>query len=191
MAAKREISSTLRNLKFMQRGAAAQKVEEKAKVEVQEESVVAAPNGGPGSSAQVPRKCVVIMEGNPHPGAVKGRMSFQNFNPSIDKLNEEARGDRQTESASPSNHHQDSANSSRGDEVPGSRFGDLDIDSSESISLNELKRKQPELEMETPLSHKPPKTNVDVRSSSQSNGLGSHKSNKREKLDFNHLRQKK
>jgi hypothetical protein len=27
---------------------------------------------------------VVIMEGNPHPGAIKGRMSFQNFNPSID-----------------------------------------------------------------------------------------------------------
>ncbi|OEL19181.1 hypothetical protein BAE44_0019801, partial [Dichanthelium oligosanthes] len=57
--------------------------------------------------------------------------------------------------------------------------------------LNELKRKQPELEMETPPSHNPPRTNVDGRSSSQSNGRGSHKSNKREKLDFNHLRQKK
>ena len=86
---------------------------------------------------------IVILEGNPHPGAVKGRMSFQNFNPSIDvslegfllyislwlfcpcrfvfpyksldiqKLNEEARGDHESESASPSNHHQDSANSSR------------------------------------------------------------------------------
>ncbi|KAK9168407.1 hypothetical protein Syun_000547 [Stephania yunnanensis] len=30
------------------------------------------------------------MEGNPPPGALKGRMSFQSFNPSIDKLNEEA-----------------------------------------------------------------------------------------------------
>ncbi|CAO2204666.1 unnamed protein product [Urochloa humidicola] len=183
MAAKREISSTLRNLKFMQRGAAAQKVEEeKAKVEVQEE-VVVAPTGGFGSSAQVARKCIVIMEGNPHPGAAKGRMSFQNFNPSIDKLNEEARGDRETESASPSN-HQDSANSSRGDEVPASRFRGFDIDSSESISLSELKRKQPDLEMETPPSHNPQKT---------SNGRESYKSNKREKreLDFNHLRQKK
>ncbi|RLM93161.1 uncharacterized protein C2845_PM08G05430 [Panicum miliaceum] len=160
MAAKREISSTLRNLKFMQRGAAAQNVEEKAKVEVQEE-VVVAPSGGFGSSAQVARKCIVIMEGNPHPGAVKGRMSFQNFNPSIDKLNEEARGDCESESASPSNHHQDSANSSRGDEVPGSRFRGFDIESSESISLNELKRKQPELDMETP-SDNPQKTNVDV-----------------------------
>ncbi|KAG2595713.1 uncharacterized protein LOC120706008 [Panicum virgatum] len=191
MAAKREISSTLRNLKFMQRGAAAQKVEEKAKVEVQEEVVAAAPSGVFGSSAQVARKCIVIMEGNPHPGAVKGRMSFQNFNPSIDKLNEEARGDGESKSASPSNHHQDSANSSRGDDVPGSRFRGFDIDSSESISLNELKRKQPELDMETP-SDTPQKTNVDGRSSSQSNGRGSHKSNKREKkYDFNHLRQKK
>lgn len=24
------------------------------------------------------------MEGDPHPGATKGRMSFQNFNPAID-----------------------------------------------------------------------------------------------------------
>uniref|UniRef100_A0A804N029 Uncharacterized protein n=1 Tax=Zea mays TaxID=4577 RepID=A0A804N029_MAIZE len=85
MAAKREISSTLRNLKFMQRGAAAQKAEEKAEVEVQEEEVVMAPSGGFASSAQVVRKCIVIMEGNPHPGAIKGRMSFQNFNPSIDR----------------------------------------------------------------------------------------------------------
>eukprot|EP01018_Ginkgo_biloba_P035150 Gb_30823 [translate_table: standard] len=28
--------------------------------------------------------CVVIMEGDPKPGALTGRMSFQNFNPSID-----------------------------------------------------------------------------------------------------------
>jgi hypothetical protein len=27
---------------------------------------------------------LVIMEGNPHPGAVKGRISFGSFNPSID-----------------------------------------------------------------------------------------------------------
>jgi hypothetical protein len=27
---------------------------------------------------------VVIMEGDPHPGAINGRMSFQSFNPSID-----------------------------------------------------------------------------------------------------------
>jgi len=79
----------------------------------------------------------------------------------------------------------------RGDEVPASRSRDFDIPSSESISLNELKRKEPELDMETLPSYKEPKTNIDGRSSSQSNGRGSNKSNKREKLDFNYLRPKK
>ena len=32
----------------------------------------------------IKRKCVVVMEEDPHPGATKGRMSFQNFNPAID-----------------------------------------------------------------------------------------------------------
>jgi M-phase phosphoprotein 6, animal type len=76
--------------------------------------------------------------------------------------------------------------------VSASRFGDLDT--SESISLNELKRKQPEFEMEPPPSHKLPKAtarNVDGGSSSQSNGRGSRKSNKHEKYDFNNLRRKK
>ncbi|TVU21957.1 hypothetical protein EJB05_31628 [Eragrostis curvula] len=190
MSAKRELSSTLKNLKFMQRATAAQKVQEKTEVEVETAAeVVTATSGGFGSSAQVARKCIVIMEGNPHPGAVKGRMSFQNFNPEIDKLNGDARGDNQSESASPSSCHQDGAKSGRGDGVPASRFGDLDT--SESISLNELKRKQPDLEMETPPSHKLPKTtgrNVNGGSSLRSNGRGSQKSNKREKYDFNHLR---
>lgn len=79
--AKRELSSTLKNLKFMQR--ASNNREEKAK---EPEDVL--PDGiFPSSSA--PKRCVVIMEGDPHPGAIKGRMSFQNFNPAIDKLNEE------------------------------------------------------------------------------------------------------
>ncbi|XP_021894426.1 uncharacterized protein LOC110812062 isoform X2 [Carica papaya] len=74
--AKREISSTLRNLKFMQRAA---KNEEKAK---KEEEVK--PEGNFFPPGIVNRRCVVIMEGDPHPGAVIGRMSFQSFNPSID-----------------------------------------------------------------------------------------------------------
>ncbi|KAK3163868.1 hypothetical protein QOZ80_1AG0009430 [Eleusine coracana subsp. coracana] len=192
MSAKRELSSTLKNLKFMQRAVAAQKVQEKTEVEVETAAeVVTATYAGFGSSAQVRRKCIVIMEGNPHPGAVRGRMSFQNFNPEIDKLNGEASGDGQTESASPSSDHQDSAKSVRGG-VLASRFGDLDT--SESISLNELKRRQPELEMETPPSRKLQKTtarNVDGGSSSQSNGCGSHKSNKGEKYGFSNLRRKK
>ncbi|KAI5004630.1 hypothetical protein ZWY2020_031873 [Hordeum vulgare] len=200
MSAKKGLSSTLRNLKFMQRAAVAQKVEDKADVEVEEAAAEvevvmtpAANGGGVGSSVQVARKCVVVMEGNPHPGAVKGRMSFQNFNPSIDKLNDEASG-RPTQSASPSNSQQDSANTSRLDDVSASRFRSFNVDSSESISLNELKRKEPELEMETPPLRKLPKTtgqNVDGRGSSQSNGRGSGKSNKHEKLDFNLLRKRK
>ncbi|EOY33994.1 Scarecrow-like transcription factor 11, putative isoform 2 [Theobroma cacao] len=70
--AKRELSSTLRGLKFMQR--AAQR-EEKVK---KEEEV------NPEGSNTITKKCVVIMEGDPHPGAIVGRMSFQSFNPSID-----------------------------------------------------------------------------------------------------------
>uniref|UniRef100_A0ACD5VBY5 Uncharacterized protein n=1 Tax=Avena sativa TaxID=4498 RepID=A0ACD5VBY5_AVESA len=200
MSAKKGLSSTLRNLKFMQRAAVAQKVEEKADaeaVEMQEAEVVlppAANGGGVGSSVQVARKCVVVMEGNPHPGAVKGRMSFQNFNPSIDKLNDEASG-RPTQSASPSNSHEDSANTGRTDDVSASRFRGFNIDNSESISANELKRKEPELAMETPPTRRKLKPvgyrNVDGQSSSQSNGFGSRKSNKREKLDYNLLRQRK
>ncbi|XP_047059364.1 uncharacterized protein LOC124666063 [Lolium rigidum] len=186
MSEKKGLSSTLRNLKFMQRAAVAQKLEEKADaaVEMEEAEVVlppAANGGGAGSSAQVAKKCVVVMEGNPHPGAVKGRMSFQNFNPSIDKLNDEASG-RPTQSASPSNSHEDMENTSRTDDVSAaSRFRDFNIDTSESISLSELKRKEPELEMETPPSQKPRKTSV----------FGNRKSNKRGKLDYNLLRQGK
>ncbi|XP_061337917.1 uncharacterized protein LOC133284824 isoform X2 [Gastrolobium bilobum] len=76
--AKRELSNTLKNLKFMQRATLR---EEKTK---KEEEVKPDVNFG-----TTTRKCVVIMEGDPHPGALKGRMSFQSFNPSVDKLNEE------------------------------------------------------------------------------------------------------
>lgn len=78
--AKRELSSTLRNLKFMQRS---RQKEESVKKE-QEEQVIS-PKGGN-------LKCVVMMEADPMPGAAIGRMSFQNFNPCIDKLNDEAEG---------------------------------------------------------------------------------------------------
>ncbi|WMV32177.1 hypothetical protein MTR67_025562 [Solanum verrucosum] len=88
--AKRELSGTLRNLKFMQRASLR---EEKPK---KEEEVVTDGNF-PSSSA--PKRCVIIMEGDPHPGAIKGRMSFQGFNPSIDKLSEEASKPRPEDSA--------------------------------------------------------------------------------------------
>nr|XP_023891660.1 uncharacterized protein LOC112003694 isoform X1 [Quercus suber]POE61709.1 hypothetical protein CFP56_51914 [Quercus suber] len=80
--AKRELSSTLRNLKFMQRAALREENTKK------DEDVK--PDGNFCSPSTFNRKCVVIMEGDPHPGAIKGRMSFQSFNRSIDKLNEAA-----------------------------------------------------------------------------------------------------
>ncbi|CAN8301297.1 unnamed protein product [Cochlearia groenlandica] len=79
---KREISSTLRNLKFMQRSAL--KDEKKKKKNVEEPTV-----NFP-SSLNVAKKCVVITDWDPRPRALLGRMSFQSFNPSIEKLNEEA-----------------------------------------------------------------------------------------------------
>lgn len=52
-------------------------------VKKEEEEQVIAPTSGN-------KKCVVIMEGDPTPGAAIGRMSFQNCNPSIEKLKDEA-----------------------------------------------------------------------------------------------------
>ena len=37
----------------------------------------------------------MIMEGNSHPGALRGRISFRSFNPSIDRLHDEASNVRQ------------------------------------------------------------------------------------------------
>ncbi|KAJ0245961.1 Scarecrow-like transcription factor 11 [Hirschfeldia incana] len=79
--AKREISSTLRNLKFMQRSA----LKEEKKKKIEEE-----PNGSFPSLGTAAKKCVVITDWEPQPGALLGRMSFQSFNPTIEKLNEEA-----------------------------------------------------------------------------------------------------
>ncbi|KAL0673222.1 hypothetical protein Bca4012_001203 [Brassica carinata] len=90
--AKREISSTLRNLKFMQRSA----VKEEKKKKIDEE-----PDGSFSSLGSVAKKCVVITDWDPQPGALLGRMSFQSFNPSVEKLNEEAISGRETDASSP------------------------------------------------------------------------------------------
>ncbi|XP_028092733.1 uncharacterized protein LOC114292916 isoform X3 [Camellia sinensis] len=102
--AKRELSNTLKNLKFMQR---AVQREEKSK---KEEEVI--PDGNFPSSGTL-NKCKVIVEGDPHPGAIKGRMSFQSFNPSIDKLNEEARNLCQPEASTTCSGNQNGRTSDR------------------------------------------------------------------------------
>ncbi|XVE79565.1 hypothetical protein DITRI_Ditri14bG0068800 [Diplodiscus trichospermus] len=160
--AKRELSSTLRGLKFMQR--AAQREENvKKEDEVKPEA------------SNVTRKCVVIMEGDPHPGAMVGRMSFQSFNPSIDKLNEasyvcwsDASGGKTLSSE----------NGSASEAADCSKVGTDDGD---------LKRKQSDIDSEPHYPNKSPKRGHGVQSSS-STRKASKKQSKREKLDWNILR---
>ncbi|KAA8549289.1 hypothetical protein F0562_000973 [Nyssa sinensis] len=131
--AKCELSSTLRNLKFMQRVA---QREEKTK---KEEEVT--PDGNFPSSS-IPKKCIVIMEGDPHPGAIKGRMSFQSFNPSIDKLNEEAANlcPPETFATCSGNQRRITADRENGSAQDGSES--LKLDSFNSDANGDLKRKQ-------------------------------------------------
>ncbi|KAH7297138.1 hypothetical protein KP509_26G055400 [Ceratopteris richardii] len=86
--AKREYSNGLQHLKFMQRAKqreeAAKKAEEIATVNDPSQWILPATVGGS------KRRCSVIVEGDPRPGALLGRMSFQNCNTSVDKLVEEA-----------------------------------------------------------------------------------------------------
>ncbi|XP_029120222.1 uncharacterized protein [Elaeis guineensis] len=180
--AKRELSNTLKNLKFMQRAA-------QREAKPKEESVKA--DGRFGGSAVPTRRCIVIMEGNPHPGALKGRMSFQSFNPSIEKLNEEATNIHQMQTSSSNNDHQNGGIYNRVDGSSAVRSEDSTIASQENISDVDLKRKKPEMEMETSSPHKVLKSvsgDGDGQSSSKINRKGSYKQHKREKLDWNVLR---
>ncbi|KAL3530771.1 hypothetical protein ACH5RR_010093 [Cinchona calisaya] len=171
--AKRELSSTLRNLKFMQR--VAQK-EEKTKKE-EEEKVI--PNGNfPFCSGS--QKCVVIMEGDPHPGAMRGRMSFLSFNPSIDKLNDEASNSPQPEASSASSGRENDTIPDRGDGSP--QVGFENLQNSGSGSNGDRKRKPEDV-------HEGQSPNKTQKSAScQHSNCTPQKQSKREKLDWNVLR---
>ncbi|KAH1066882.1 hypothetical protein J1N35_031869 [Gossypium stocksii] len=166
--AKRELSSTLRGLKFMQR--AAQR-EEKVK---KEEEVK------PEGISTITRKCVVIIEGDPRPGATVGRMSFRSFNPSIDKLNEEA------------------SNVFRPDASGGRTLSSEDGSASEATHSKvgtdkhegngDLKRKQSDMVSEPEYPNKSPKNGYGIQSTPSSGKASSKKQSKREKLDWNVLR---
>eukprot|EP00268_Persea_americana_P058387 TRINITY_DN7057_c0_g1_i1.p1 TRINITY_DN7057_c0_g1~~TRINITY_DN7057_c0_g1_i1.p1 ORF type:complete len:204 (-),score=41.10 TRINITY_DN7057_c0_g1_i1:387-998(-) len=193
--AKRELSSTLKNLKFMQRA-----VQKQEKTKSEEEVT---PDNKFSSSTAIRKKCIVIMEGNPHPGALKGRMSFQSFNPSIDKLNEEAcytrpaEAQKLNEEAHRTSLAEAHASSSEQDKsAPDSPNGvlregeeDHDISRENSYSDVDHKRKQPETETEA---HTPDKAQAsasgegDGRSSSK--GKNGPFQRKREKLDWSVLR---
>ncbi|KDP42244.1 hypothetical protein JCGZ_02974 [Jatropha curcas] len=170
--AKREISSTLKNLKFMQR--AAQR-EEKTKKQEEEK-----PDGNFFSPGVI-RKCVVLMEGDPHPGAAIGRMSFQSFNPSVDKLNEEA-ANLATNAGSQSGRTSFRENGSSLNEAECSHPGKAQSDA-------DNKRKQPEGASEPQKKNKSPKTEEGQHSSPNSS-KGSFKQPKHEKLDWSVLRPK-
>eukprot|EP00249_Psilotum_nudum_P037043 c9351_g1_i1 orf=122-700(+) len=87
--ARRLPSDGLQHLKFMQR--ARQKEELAARVNEEEPAINENHWIVPADKSRFSQnKCVVIMEGDPKPGALLGRMSFQNFNSDVDKLAEEA-----------------------------------------------------------------------------------------------------
>ncbi|XP_022947916.1 uncharacterized protein LOC111451657 [Cucurbita moschata] len=181
--AKREISNTLRNLKFMQR--AAQKEEQPKK----EEEVKPEENLFP--SSNIIRKCVVLVEGDPHPGALQGRLSFQSFNPSIDKLNEEVAslGQRETPDPSSGNHSENVSSRENGSSRNEAVFSNNDEKNCETNG--DLKRKQSEVVSEGRHPTKFPKSGRDNQQSSFNNGKGFFKKPKGENLDWNVLRPSK
>ncbi|PSR95097.1 Mediator of RNA polymerase II transcription subunit like [Actinidia chinensis var. chinensis] len=172
--AKRELSNTLRNLKFMQR---ASRREEKSKKEEELK-----PDGNFPSSGAL-KKCLVMVEGDPHPGAIKGRMSFQSFNPSVDKLNEEAPNLCQPEasalcSGNPNGRIADRENGSTHDVT----------EKSNNNANREFKRKQAEVVSETQYANKTQKNVQHDQESSPNSSSSSHRQQKRERLDWSVLR---
>ncbi|KAL6200229.1 hypothetical protein ACLB2K_030011 [Fragaria x ananassa] len=175
--AKRELSSTLKNLKFMQR---ATQREEKVK----KEEVVVKSDGGFGSAATQLRKCVVVMEGDPNPGAIKGRMSFKGFNPLIDKLNNP--GEPAAPASSSGIQSERVSNRENGSSMEAECSN---IDSSNCGLNGDHKRKQSEVVSETQYPNKSPKN--DQGQSSPNKSKGSFKKPNGGKLDYNILRPSK
>lgn len=173
--AKRELSGTLRNLKFMQRAAVREEKSKKA------EEVI--PDGNfPSSSA--PKRCVVIMEGNPHPGAIKGRMSFQGFNPSIDKLSEETSKPRPEGSGAASSETSEMI-SKREKGTSQCGLENSDLDDSYDHPNEGLKWKQDHTSSEAQYSNKSHKRVLDDSTSSPSS---SRKSKMPHRLDWSVLK---
>ncbi|KAL2342012.1 hypothetical protein Fmac_009952 [Flemingia macrophylla] len=178
--AKRELSSTLKNLKFMQRASLR---EEKTKIEEEVKPDVCF-----GASNELARKCVVIVEGDPHPGAFKGRMSFQSFNPSVDKLNEEEVRVRQPAAQTTKSRNQNTNASFRENSAYVEGSGCVEADK-KSLDVNgNVKRKQSEVICEAPYSNKSPKNDPDDKQSSTSNSLGVFRKPSGDKLNWSVLR---
>ncbi|KAJ8747708.1 hypothetical protein K2173_013114 [Erythroxylum novogranatense] len=132
------------------------------------------------------------MEGDPHPGAAFGRMSFGSFNPSVDKLNENATNlDSPEASANATGFSSqtgdasftDNGSSLDGAESPGAA-------KPKSESNGDHKRKQSEMLSVPDNQHKSPKISQVGLQSSSCSSKGSFKQQKREKLDWSILRPK-
>lgn len=174
--AKRELSSTLKNLKFMQRGALRQDKSEKEVEEV-------IPDGNFPSAGAL-KKCTVILEGDPRPGSMKGRMSFQSFNPSIDKLNEEGTSPCQPEASTPSSGYPNGRASDRENGSTNYESENMKLNSIKNDENGELKRKQPGVDS-------PNESQKNVQGgeeASPGDSRSSYRKPKREKLDWNVLR---
>ncbi|XP_039009793.1 uncharacterized protein LOC120138381 [Hibiscus syriacus] len=167
--AKRELSSTLRGLKFMQR--AAQR-EEKA---IKEEEVK------PEGINTITRKCVVILEGDPRPRATVGRMSFQSFNPSIDKLNEAASNECRPDASGGRTLSSENGSASEATDC-------AKVSTDKHKGNGDLKRKQSDIVSEPAHPNESPKNSNASHSSPSSSKPSSKKQSKREKLDWSVLR---
>ncbi|KAJ1691379.1 hypothetical protein LUZ63_015534 [Rhynchospora breviuscula] len=180
--AKRELSNTLRNLKFMQRAAVAQKPEkskgeEARENEIEKEKIERTNENSPFGNSSVPlKKCVVIMEGNPQPGAIRGRMSFGNFNSSIDKLNEVAASNHEMGSPSTSVR---SESTSHGTEPDVALKRKKPTSQNENISPNKLQKNR-----DGDLAAQPSSSNE----KSGNKNKGHKMPTKRDKLDWSVLR---
>ncbi|XWS28001.1 hypothetical protein CRYUN_Cryun25bG0028800 [Craigia yunnanensis] len=133
------------------------------------------------------------MEGDPHPGAIVGRMPFQSFNPSIDKLNEEASNVCRPDAPG-------GGTLSRWDAYLLSDFLSLNWDNengyaSEAANCSkvskdngDLKRKQSDIDSKPQYPNKSPKNGHGVQLSPTTSKVSSKKQPKREKLNWNVLR---
>ncbi|KAM1148770.1 hypothetical protein EV2_030244 [Malus domestica] len=179
--AKRELSSTLRNLKFMQR---ATQREVKKEEDVKPAVDFAFP------SRQI-RKCVVIVEGDPQPEAVRGRMSFQSFNPAIDKLNQVPENPGQPAAAATSSSIHSEKVSFRENRSSMDEAGCSNTDKSNGEPNGDHKRKQSEEVSGKQHPNKSPKLNQVGQQSSPNTSKGSFRKPKGENLNWNVLRPSK
>lgn len=90
---KQSVSGRLSGLKFMQR--AKIREDELKKQEAEEAGAAAADESHWVTPAAATSRCKVIVEGDPKPGAIIGRMSFQNCNPTVEKIVEEVQARRE------------------------------------------------------------------------------------------------